>query len=163
MESTVDKFENESAEETNQSDDDEEYNSDNEDFYFESDHLPLRGNADYRAVLRSIVILEAQRIEIIKHIETIVQVQKKALHDPENFLKKLTSGENLELPRRVNIHNVNIRYYLQDYDEVMMLFFQFRYPKSNGKSTTYQIKWTNQAKMRSIIMFKTTILQFVEG
>lgn len=87
--------------------DDDEYNSDNEDFYFESDHLPLRGNSDYRAVLRTIVILEAQRIEAAKHIDKIVQEQQKALRDPEDFLKKLTSKTGLELPGTIDIQNVN--------------------------------------------------------
>lgn len=99
---------NETADKISISSDDEECNSDNEDFYFESDHVPLRGNPDYRAVLRSIVILEAQRIEITKHIDKIVRVQQKALRDPEFFLKKLTSAESLNLPRRVDISNVNI-------------------------------------------------------
>lgn len=89
-------------------DDDNEYNSDNEDFYFESDHLPLRGNSDYRAVLRSIVILEAQRIEVAKHIDKIVQVKQRALRDPEEFLRKLTSNEGFDLPGTIDIQNVNI-------------------------------------------------------
>lgn len=101
--------ENETSEHNDQSsDDDDEYNSDNEDFYFESDHLPLRGNSDYRAVLRSIVILEAQRIEVAKHIDKIAQVQQRALRDPEGFLKKLTSNEGFELPGTIDIQNVNI-------------------------------------------------------
>lgn len=108
MESSTNTPETEMSDKTHQSEDDEEYSSDNEEFYFESDHLPLRGNSDYRAVLRSIVILEAQRIEVTKHIEKMVQVQKKALRDPEDFLKKLTSEEGLELPRQIDIHNVNI-------------------------------------------------------
>lgn len=80
--------------------------SDNEDFYFESDHLALRGNADYRAVLRTIVILEAQRIEAAKHIDQIATVQKRALANSEEFLKEVTSAEPLNLPGPINIQNV---------------------------------------------------------
>lgn len=85
---------------------DDEYDDDNEEFYFESDHLALRGNADYRSVLRTIVILEAQRIEATKHIDLITEAEKMALDDPETFLQKLSSGKNLNLPARINIQNV---------------------------------------------------------
>lgn len=103
MEDSVD----ESSENANQPTDDDEYDSDNEDFYFESDHLALRGNADYRAVLRTIVILEAQRIEAAKHIDKISQAHRHALDDPEEFLRKLVSKEGLDLPAPINIQNVS--------------------------------------------------------
>lgn len=77
-----------------------------DEFFFESDHLALRGNADYRAVLRTIVILEAQRMEATRHIDRIGEVQREALRDPETFLKKLQSGEGLDLPGRINIQKV---------------------------------------------------------
>lgn len=103
MEDSVD----DSSENANQPTDDDEYDSDNEDFYFESDHLALRGNADYRAVLRTIVILEAQRIEAAKHIDKISQEHRHALDDPEGFLRKLVSKEGLNLPAPINIQNVS--------------------------------------------------------
>lgn len=83
------------------------YESDNEDFYFESDHLALRGNADYRAVLRAIVILEAQRIEAGKHIDKISATEKEALDDPEAFVQKLANGITLDLPGPLNITTVS--------------------------------------------------------
>lgn len=89
-------------------DDFDDEGSENEDFYFESEHLALRGNPDYHSVLRSLVILEAQRIEAAKHIDQIVQVSKRALRDPENFIKKLTSGEGLDVPCHINIQKVSI-------------------------------------------------------
>lgn len=88
--------------------DDDEYNEDNEEFYFESDHLALRGNADYRSVLRTIVILEAQRIEATKHIDLISEAEKIALRDPDTFVQRLSSGEKLNLPERLNIQNVRV-------------------------------------------------------
>lgn len=84
----------------------DEYDEDNEEFYFESDHLALRGNADYRSVLRTIVILEAQRTEATKHIDLITEAEKIALNDPEAFLERLTAGESLDLPGRINIQSV---------------------------------------------------------
>jgi hypothetical protein len=35
-------------------------------FYFESDHLALKGNADYLNILKTIAILEAQRTRAIQ-------------------------------------------------------------------------------------------------
>lgn len=87
-------------------DDDSGDSSDNEDFYFESDHLALRGNEDYRIALRTIVILEAQRIEVGMHIEKIGEVKRIALRDPDGFLRKLTSGEGLDVPGPIKIQKV---------------------------------------------------------
>lgn len=84
-----------------------ECSGEDDEFFFESDHLALRGNADYRAVLRTIVILEAQRIEATKHIDRIAEVQRDAMRDPEEFLKRLQSGQSLELPGRISIQEVS--------------------------------------------------------
>lgn len=90
--------------------DNDEYNSENEDFYFESDHLALRGNPDYRAVLRTIVVLESQRIEITKHIDKIAEVKREATQDPCGFIKKITSGQSLDIPGPINIQNVGTKF-----------------------------------------------------
>lgn len=87
--------------------DNDEYNSENEEFYFESDHLALRGNSDYRAVLRTIVVLESQRIEVAKHIDKIAEMKRRALQDPSEFIKKLASGQNLDISGPINIQNVS--------------------------------------------------------
>ena len=84
-----------------------EQDLDSEDFYFESDHLALRGNEDYRNVLRTIVILEAQKIEATKHIDRIASAEKTALNDPEAFVARLASGTSLDLPGPINIVNVS--------------------------------------------------------
>lgn len=112
------KFEEITTEESNNDDDEDleegdgdgydndEYNSENEDFYFESDHLALRGNPDYRAVLRTIVILESQRIEASKHIDQLADIKRKAMQDPNGFVRKLSSCQNLGIPGPMNIQNV---------------------------------------------------------
>lgn len=86
---------------------DDEYNSDGDEFYFESDHLALRGNSDYRSLLRTIVILEAQKIEAVKHIDQICEAHRIATSDPETFVTRLASGEKLNVPRPINIQNVS--------------------------------------------------------
>ena len=35
-------------------------------YYFESDHLALKGNEDYRTLLKTVAVLEAQRMKAIK-------------------------------------------------------------------------------------------------
>lgn len=120
----------------------DEYDEDNDEFYFESDHLALRGNADYRSVLRTIVILEAQQTEATKHIDLITECEKEALNDPEAFLERLKSRDSLDLPGRINIQIVCFSVFV----ECSFRFSQekrlidsnlsatFSYPKSNSKS-----------------------------
>lgn len=88
-------------------DQNKEKEENDDEFYFESDHLALRGNADYRSVLRTIVILEAQKIEAAKHIDQIAETQRNALNDPEIFIKKLASGQSINLPKSIDIQNVS--------------------------------------------------------
>lgn len=76
-------------------------------FYFESDHLALRGDPDYAAVLRTIAILQAQRIQATKDIDKIAAAEKDALEEPEMFLKRLTNGEPLNLPGPINVLEVS--------------------------------------------------------
>ena len=35
-------------------------------FYFESDHLALKGNSDYYKLVKSVAVLESQRIKIVE-------------------------------------------------------------------------------------------------
>lgn len=86
---------------------DDETSDDDEEYFFESDHLALRGNSDYRAVLRTIVILETQRIEAAKHIDRIAEVHNMALSDPERFVQRLASKEPLHLPGPINVQSVS--------------------------------------------------------
>ncbi|KAL6261636.1 hypothetical protein P5V15_006724 [Pogonomyrmex californicus] len=73
-------------------------NEEENEFYFESDHLALKGNKDYSAFLKTIVILEAQRIQAIKDLDKLMSVQDKALKDPISFVAQLQNGDLPELP-----------------------------------------------------------------
>lgn len=86
---------------------DDLHKSEDDEFYFESDHLALRGNSDYRTVLRTIVILEAQKIEASKHIDQIAEAHRSALNDPETIVRKIAAGESVNLPGPINIQNVS--------------------------------------------------------
>ena len=46
-------------------DDSDSAEEDSESYFFESDHMALRGNHDYQMMLRTIATLEAQRIQVL--------------------------------------------------------------------------------------------------
>lgn len=106
MEQSIEANNSSNKESTGIDNDTSTFESDNEDFYFESDHLALRGNADYRAVLRAIVVLEAQKIEAGKHIDIIAAAAKKAMNNIDSFVQNLASGTKLDLPGPIDIENV---------------------------------------------------------
>lgn len=93
-------------------DDDHQSASDpeNDDFYFESDHLALRGNPDYTAVLRTIAILQTQRIQVTKDIDVLATAERQALDDPEGFVRRLGAGE-VRMPGPVNVVDVSCEMY----------------------------------------------------
>lgn len=93
-------------------DDDHQSQSDpeNDDFYFESDHLALRGNIDYTAVLRTIAILHTQRIQASKDIDRLAIAERQALDDPEAFVRRLTAGE-LHMPGAISVADVRAFYW----------------------------------------------------
>lgn len=80
--------------------------SESEEFYFESDHLALRDNPDYLAIMKTIVILSAQKVQATKDIDSIVAAEKKALDDPLEFLEKLKNGISLDVPKRIDVLEV---------------------------------------------------------
>ncbi|CAN8001749.1 unnamed protein product [Ixodes hexagonus] len=67
-------------------------------FFFESDHLALRGNADYRNVLKTLAVLEAQRVQVIRDIEQLIEVREQALADPIRFVERLQKKEDVGIP-----------------------------------------------------------------
>ncbi|KYQ59240.1 ZZ-type zinc finger-containing protein 3 [Trachymyrmex zeteki] len=73
-------------------------NEEQNEFYFESDHLALKGNKDYTAFLKTIVILEAQRVQAIKDLDKLMSVRAQALKDPISFVAQLQNGDLPELP-----------------------------------------------------------------
>ncbi|XP_058793111.1 ZZ-type zinc finger-containing protein 3 [Phymastichus coffea] len=67
-------------------------------FYFESDHLALKNNDDYRNMLKTIVILQAQRTQAIKDVDTLLMAKKEALKDPIGYVNKIQTGTLPEYP-----------------------------------------------------------------
>lgn len=67
-------------------------------FYFESDHLALKGNKDYSAFLKTIVILEAQRTQAVEDLDKLLSAHSKAIKDPISFVAQLQNGDLPEPP-----------------------------------------------------------------
>ncbi|KAM7358009.1 ada2a-containing complex component 1 [Cochliomyia hominivorax] len=75
-------------------------------FYFESDHLALRGNRDYTNMLRTIAVLEAQKIRVQQHIEELALAKNRYMEDPELFLRKIKNNEEIISPNYITIANI---------------------------------------------------------
>ncbi|XP_006813850.2 ZZ-type zinc finger-containing protein 3-like [Saccoglossus kowalevskii] len=67
-------------------------------FYFESDSAALKGNKDYRLLLRTLVTLEGQRIQAVQDLETLFENQQKSICQPIEFVQRLQCKEKMNLP-----------------------------------------------------------------
>lgn len=74
----------------------------NDEFFFESDHLALRGNADYTAVLRTLAILQTQRMQVTRNIDQLAAAERRALDDPVAFVRQLQKG-TVSMPGAVTV------------------------------------------------------------
>jgi hypothetical protein len=68
----------------------------NEPFYFESDTLALRNNSDYSCLLKTLVLLEAQRIRACRDLEKLIELKENAIKDPLNFVDVLKLNKDKE-------------------------------------------------------------------
>jgi hypothetical protein len=83
-----------------------------EPFYFESDSLALKGNTDYGCLLKTLVLLEAQRVRACQDLENLIETKEEALKDPIKFvnylnkkqLDKTYSDKEFKLPERQSIY-----------------------------------------------------------
>ncbi|XP_067644852.1 ZZ-type zinc finger-containing protein 3 [Eurosta solidaginis] len=75
-------------------------------FYFESDHLALRGNKDYQNMLRTLTKLEIQRTRVLKQIDELELAKQRYLKDPELLLQKLRNGEEIIAPNYMTIEEI---------------------------------------------------------
>ena len=65
-----------------------------------SDILSLiQANPDYQSLLRTVALLEAQRIQAIRDLDHLKQCRRDALEDPISFVDKLQHGVDLGIPK----------------------------------------------------------------
>lgn len=95
-------------------------------FYFESDHLALRGNRDYTNMLRTIAILEAQRMRVHQQMEELALAKKRYMDDPELFLKKIQSGEPIVAAEHLTIATVFISKNIFIYNCQQFVIFSYQ-------------------------------------
>ncbi|XP_030766015.1 ZZ-type zinc finger-containing protein 3 [Sitophilus oryzae] len=74
------------------------FDTENDLFSFESDHLALRGNKDYCDVLKTLVILTAQREQALKDFKVVSDAKNEALKNPIAAVEKLKKEGNLGIP-----------------------------------------------------------------
>ena len=81
--------------------------SDETPFYFESDHLALKGNADYLTLIKSLTHLQGLKAQTIQDIDHLLSEQRRAVKNPDAFLVKLKSGETkLSSGQRIKVPEV---------------------------------------------------------
>ncbi|XP_016987538.1 ZZ-type zinc finger-containing protein 3 [Drosophila rhopaloa] len=128
-------------------------------FQFESEHLALRGNQCYAKLLRTIAVLQAQRIRVHQQIDELEASQNAYLENPQLLLDKLQKNEPLisdkynstavlpELPTLTNTDEGGGVYatsapasWTQPPDEIR--------DRSNGRSENFNRLWTNEEQRR---------------
>jgi len=73
-------------------------------YYFESDHVALKTNADYRHLMRAFVSLQAERTAALHDLDALLDAQQNALRDPLGFVSQLNHGTwTNQLPRRRHV------------------------------------------------------------
>lgn len=91
----------------------------NDEFYFESDHLALKGNQDYLTLLKTLSVLEAQKVQTVCDLDLLLDARDKAMADPIPFVQALQRGENLKMPGPIKIAEIpQIDWTKYDLDEL---------------------------------------------
>ena len=97
--------------------------SESDSFYFESDHVALKDNDDYRRLLRVFVTLASQRTAALTELDTLLALQQTALRDPVEFVSRLRRGElHAEFPRArspVQLPNIAWQCYTDNVEAVL--------------------------------------------
>jgi len=84
------------------------FNTEDDLFSFETDQLALRGNKDYCDVLKTLVILAAQRERALKDYKTVAELRVEALNDPVSILEKIKNGCDLGVPPMLELAKLPI-------------------------------------------------------
>lgn len=93
-------------------------------FYFESDHVALKDNADYRRLLRAFVQLESQRTAAMNDLDVLLKLRQMALSDPLQFVSQLQHDGLLKRqfprPRHIaDLPTVDWQRYTDDVEAVL--------------------------------------------
>ncbi|XP_016994066.2 ZZ-type zinc finger-containing protein 3 [Drosophila takahashii] len=129
-------------------------------FHFETEHLALRGNECYANLLRTMAVLQAQRIRVHQQIDELEATKKVYMDNPQLMLDKLQNNEPLiadnyittavlpELPTLIgndegsalNETPADAPSWTHPPDEMK--------DRSNGRSENFNRLWTNEEQRR---------------
>ncbi|XP_017070009.2 ZZ-type zinc finger-containing protein 3 [Drosophila eugracilis] len=129
-------------------------------FHFETEHLALRGNQCYANLLRTMAVLQAQRIRVHQQIDELEATRNVYLDNPQLMLDKLQNNESIisdnyintvvlpELPtlsandERGGLDKTLAKAasWSQQTDEIR--------DRSNGRSENFNRLWTNEEQRR---------------
>ncbi|KAF7271889.1 hypothetical protein GWI33_015279 [Rhynchophorus ferrugineus] len=132
------------------------FNTEDDLFSFETDHLALKGNKDYCEVLKTLVVLGAQREQALKDYKTVSEERQKALADPINFIKKMQNGESLGLPTifelpklpKIDFQKYNINVSESELLDIYSNSLQNTDEKLEIKSSQNNRSWTTEEQKR---------------
>lgn len=96
-----DDFEMQTFSDSSSDDENEKYNE----YYFESDALVYRDCRDYRKLLSTMAILEAQKIQALKDVDYLASLKLKAIENPVQFRKEFNQ-ESIKIPKFQNVWKV---------------------------------------------------------
>lgn len=90
--------------------------------YFDSDTLALKHNPHYQQLLKTLALLEAQKMQAIKDIEVLTSVKSEAERDPLAFVNALKEGALGPLPMRQEVAempDINWKSYIDSLHSVL--------------------------------------------
>ncbi|GFQ83730.1 ZZ-type zinc finger-containing protein 3 [Trichonephila clavata] len=117
-------------------------------FCFESDQLALKGNNDYKNLLESIVILEAQRAQAVKDREALVKMKEEALADPFEFLARMQRKEKMNFPAHQKIYPVPVIDWTRNNSRAKII--------TENKSAESSTSWSDEEQKK----LKELLIQF---
>ncbi|CAG5125359.1 unnamed protein product [Candidula unifasciata] len=113
------------------------YEEISEPYYFETDHVALKENQDYRNLLHTIAVLEAQRQQAAEDIELLYKAQDEALADPLKFVGKLQQGTDFCFPKAQKLASLpDVQWDKYTSGALFSSFVTSRHMTRNKRSTT---------------------------
>jgi hypothetical protein len=159
-------------------------------FYFESDALVLKNNIDYQKLLKTLALLEAQKMQATKDLEQLICVKSHALRDPSGFVAALKAGTLEPLPTRQHVAelpDINWKSYMDSVEKVVrqhssvyqrtrrkistkeaatltkMVSTATNKPREGAiKSPSYKQPWTPEEQMRLEELLRTNPPEAIE-
>ncbi|KAL1518095.1 hypothetical protein ABEB36_001770 [Hypothenemus hampei] len=135
------------------------YDSEDDLFSFETDHLALKGNEDYCEVLKTLVVLAAQREKALQDYKTVAELRLEALKNP---IEALTNIKNdtfpqipllLELPKLpvIDFQKYKVKVLESDLNEIYSRESKVKSEENSGinkPNPTNNRSWTPEEQKR---------------